>query len=339
QDKQQTIDHKSFNVNEEYINTLRTQSNAEFFAKTHLFISDPSIHTSSKPDLIIGALLEPEQDAISSTLESLIFPSAISDLKLLLTSYFDTSAEASNFCAQLLRNINKYHSNHRSIEEALERISKSKSLELDSIALLANPVLNPNQADFKLIQDQYSSILRRLKSRRKKVATRIKLIKCMKKLLGFCFTLACGLVALVGTGIALHSLSGLLIAPLFFPLNSVHLKKKISNLKYFKTEFLRKMWEQLDVVAKETYILHRDFDTLSRLVARIHNEFEHNNMIIRDCMERKDDKCHVQGVVKEIKNSRCGIIRKVEELKEHVCLCLATINRARLLVMKEIFPP
>ncbi|OAY66411.1 UPF0496 protein 3, partial [Ananas comosus] len=232
QDKQQTIDHKSFNVNEEYINTLRTQSNAEFFAKTHLFISDPSIHTSSKPDLIIGALLEPEQDAISSTLESLIFPSAISDLKLLLTSYFDTSAEASNFCAQLLRNINKYHSNHRSIEEALERISKSKSLELDSIALLANP-------------------------------------------------------------------------------------KKISNLKYFKTEFLRKMWEQLDVVAKETYILHRDFDTLSRLVARIHNEFEHNNMIIRDCMERKDDKCHVQGVVKEIKNSRCGIIRKVEELKEH----------------------
>nr|CAD1824640.1 unnamed protein product [Ananas comosus var. bracteatus] len=216
-----TIDHKSFNVNEEYINTLRTQSNAEFFAKTHLFISDPSIHTSSKPDLIIGALLEPEQDAISSILESLIFRSAISDLKLLLTSYFDTSTEASKFCTQLLRNINN------------------------------EPVLNPNQADFKLIQDRYSSILHRLK----------------------------------------------------------------------------------------TYILHRDFDTMSRLVARIHDEFEHNNMIIRDCMERKDDKCHVQGVVKEIKNSRCGIIRKVEELEEHVCLCLATINRARVLVMKEISPP
>nr|CAD1824648.1 unnamed protein product [Ananas comosus var. bracteatus] len=310
-EKQETIDHKSFNVNEEYINTLRTQSNAEFFAKTHLFISDPSIHTSSKPDLIIGALLEPEQDVISSTLESLIFPSAISDLKLLLTNYFDISAKASKFCTQLLRNINKYHSNHQSIEEVLETISKSKSLELDSIALLANPVSNPNQADFKLIQDRCSLILHRLKSRRKKVATRIKLIKCMKKLLGFCFTLACGLVAL----------------------------KKISNLKYFKTEFLKKMWEQLDVVAKGTYILHCDFDTMSRLVAWIHDEFEHNNMIIRHCMERKDNKCHVQGVVKEIKNSRCGIIRKVEELEEHVCLCLATINRARVLVMKEISPP
>ncbi|KAJ6399107.1 hypothetical protein OIU77_019787 [Salix suchowensis] len=96
-----------------------------------------------------------------------------------------------------------------------------------------------------------------------------------------------------------------------------------------------KVGQQLDVAAKGTYILNRDFDTMSRLVARLHDEVEHDKAMIRFCLERKEDRFSLQ-VMKELKKSDSGFRKRVEELEEHVYLCLLTINRARALVIEEM---
>ncbi|XP_008781640.2 UPF0496 protein At1g20180-like [Phoenix dactylifera] len=333
---------KSISVNKEYLNALRTQSYVELTTKAQLLANEHS-DTPKSNNYAMETLLKPDQDAIPSLLEAPIFTKAQSDLKLLISSYFETSAEASRICGHLLRSINETHSHYQRIQRILKNFSdhspagmKSTISELDSFALLSNPFPNPSQQDFKLIHDQYSSILHHLKLKRSKVARRIKLIECIKKVSGISLTVVCGVVGLVAIVIAVHSLSGFLMGPALMGLSPLHLKKKFSNLKYFQSKFLRKLDDQLDAAAKGTYILNRDFDTMSQLVASLYNEVEHYKAMIRFCLERREDKFPLQEVMKELKRRSQVFKQQVEELQEHVCLCLVTINRARVLVIKEI---
>lgn len=98
---------------------------------------------------------------------------------------------------------------------------------------------------------------------------------------------------------------------------------------------LGKVYDQLDIAAKGTYILNRDFETMSRLVARLHDEIEHNRAMVQFYLDRKEDKFSLQ-IVKELKKSDVGFRKQMEEVEEHVYLCLVTINRVRALVIKEM---
>lgn len=111
--------------------------------------------------------------------------------------------------------------------------------------------------------------------------------------------------------------------------------RKKKSLGILKKEFLRKVEDQLDVAAKGTYILNRDFDTMSRLVDRLQDEIEHSKMMIRLCLDRREDRVS-NKVVKELKKGELGLFELVKEVEEHVYLCLLTINRGRALVVEEI---
>ncbi|KAK6131445.1 hypothetical protein DH2020_034811 [Rehmannia glutinosa] len=67
---------------------------------------------------------------------------------------------------------------------------------------------------------------------------------------------------------------------------------------------------------------------MSRLVGQLEDEIEHNRAMIKFCLERREDRFCLQ-VLKEIKKYEFGFKKQVEELEEHVYLCLVTINRAR----------
>ena len=70
-------------------------------------------------------------------------------------------------------------------------------------------------------------------------------------------------------------------------------------------------------------------------MARLHDEVGHKKELIRFCLERREDKFPLEEVVKDLRRNGRGFKWQVEELEEHVCLCLVTINRARVLVIKE----
>lgn len=331
---------KSLNVDEEYLSALRTQSYDEFFTKAQLLVNEPSFPSYCHRKFS-EILLEPGQDSIPAILES-AFPSKAPELKGLMLNYFDLSAEASNVCSYLLRNINQIQSSYQFIQRVLNSIDdyspdKLKLIvsELNSFIVQSNPFSTPNKHDFKLINDRYSSVLNHLKSKRKKVARKMKFIACIHKAAGICITAACGLVAISAIVLAAHTLTALVMGPaiLSFPLK--RFKNKLLSFKFLRSGFLRKVGQQLVVAAKATYILNRDFDTMSRLVARLRDEVEHDKAMIQFCLERKEDRFSFQ-VIKELKKSDSGFRKQVEELEEHVYLCLLTINRARALVIKEM---
>ncbi|KAL2920727.1 hypothetical protein RDABS01_012218 [Bienertia sinuspersici] len=105
------------------------------------------------------------------------------------------------------------------------------------------------------------------------------------------------------------------------------------------TKQLAKISAQLDAAAKGTYILNRDLDTISRLVARLDDELDHIRAMVVFWMNRADDQLQAQAgeeVVRQLKKNDSNFIDQLDELEEHLYLCFMTINRARNLVVKEM---
>ncbi|XP_075512401.1 UPF0496 protein At1g20180-like [Primulina tabacum] len=331
-------------VNEEYLCAVRTKSYVDFFLKVQVFVNNPS---SSPKNIFHGGFKEillPGQETITQVLESAFVSTKSScDLKSLLLSYFDISAEASKFCSQLLEFLSEIQADYRFINQVMDSIThySSEQLsfivpELHSCAILKNPFSYMSKQDFNHIREKHSSVVQHLKSKRKRVARKIKLIKFFNKASGVCATVACGLVAAAAMFLAVHTLTALLMGPalLSFPIKGLK-KKIVKYFRFLKYGSLTRTLGLLDVAAKGAYILNRDFDTMSRLVVRLQDEIEHDKTMIQFCLEKRGDRLSFE-VLKELKKSELGFKKQVEELEEHVYLCLVTINRARTLVIKEI---
>ncbi|KAK1301254.1 UPF0496 protein 3 [Acorus calamus] len=266
--------HQPFNeVNEEYKSILRTDFYADFLTKAHLSSAE--------------SLLEPDQDEIPSLLESAIFP----DLNVLMSNYFEVSAEASRICGDLLRAIREVNANYQFIHRALEIVgSDSPELvklalsEFESFNLLGNPFAN--RVDFELTHKRHSAMLQRLRSKAKKVKTRLKWMRRFRE--------GCkGAIALLELVLAIHGLSA-------------------------------RVGSEGDLYFEQG------------LVTRLYNEIEHDRVMVRFCLERKEELFLLREVVKVLKKGGLGFEKKVKELEEHVYLCLVTINRARVLVTREM---
>jgi methyl-accepting chemotaxis protein len=103
---------------------------------------------------------------------------------------------------------------------------------------------------------------------------------------------------------------------------------------------LARVTAQLDAAAKGTYILNRDMDTISRLVARLNDELEHMRAMLKFWVERKEDRLQASDeVARQLKKNDCSFSQQLDELEEHLYLCSMTVNRARNLVVKEMVDP
>nr|KYP43868.1 UPF0496 protein At1g20180 family [Cajanus cajan] len=261
-----------------------------------------------------------------------------------MLSYFEISAEVSLICSYVLKTINQVQCNYHFIERALDIMDgvddspekvKLIIFELNSFIFSNNPFSDLNNHDFKLISGKHSLVLHSLTSMRKRMGRKVKLMTYLKETSETCVKVACGLVPITTNVIATHILAAPTMGQtiLGFPCTE-RLKRKLPHLR-FSRKFLSKVCDQLDIASKGTYILNKDFDTTSRVVARLCDEIEHNRAMVQLCLDKKDDKFSLQ-IVKELKKSDAGFWRLVEELKEHVYLCLVNINQARCLLINEM---
>ncbi|XP_051124223.1 UPF0496 protein At1g20180-like [Andrographis paniculata] len=354
--------HEGTTVNDEYLSAIRTKSFADFFFKVQVMVKNPPSSSSSKTKhsrkvSAENLLLNPAQETVASLLESSpVFNRKYSDnidLKSLLANYFDISAQASNFCSRLLNTLTGIQSDYTLIHQLIAAADQRGGAlaEIQSRVILNNPSFS-NQ-EFNRIRENHSSILQNLRWKRKRIGRKIKLIKFFKKASGVCIAAACGVLAAAAVFLAIHTLTALVVGPALLVIPIAPLKRKVSKRLRISSKygFLRKVVKQLDVAAKGAYILNRDFDMMGRLVSRLQDEVEHNKALIRFCLSRSRSRsssmvlhdqeensrvCCTQQMLKEMNKCELGLRKQVEELEEHVYLCLVTINRARALVVQEI---
>ena len=93
---------------------------------------------------------------------------------------------------------------------------------------------------------------------------------------------------------------------------------------------------QLDAAAKSAYVLHNDLDTIDRLISRLHTEIEGDRLLIRLGLDRGRDKYPIYEVVKQLRKNRASFMDQLTDLEEHICLCVAAINKARSLLLQGI---
>ncbi|KAL2895382.1 hypothetical protein RDABS01_011291 [Bienertia sinuspersici] len=293
-------------------------------------------------------LLEPRQEAVIDIIKS-------SNLQALLIDYFDASLEACNICELLLRGIHKTRSNHRLIKRVINNLSQGLLEqdedeqcheivlhELSSYARLSNPlscIIN-GEVNFGTNHENYSLLLHKLTSKRKKIKRKEKFTRFYKRVAKYGFVITYIVLTLTLLALASHSIVGLLGAPgILLPISMDMIKKVKGSGGSMKVNFLKHLGSQLDVAAKGIYIFINDFDTVGRLVTRLHNEVEHKREIAEMCVRNGKSHEVVKEALKDIQMHEVGFQDQLEELEEHIYLCFLTINRSRRLVLQEILSP
>ncbi|CAD6263738.1 unnamed protein product [Miscanthus lutarioriparius] len=306
---------KAQDIEEEYNSTLRSQSKE------------------------MEALLETQEIIISPVLHNMmVHRRTSSEIELAMANYFDATTEALEMCRQLLQNIKDAQSNYQSMDSFLASISASHALDFAFTS--NNPFCTTTRNNFRPIHDKYSCILQSIRSSHRRVGRKLKMVKAVKKLSRALVVMAGGAATAAAFGTGAHLLFfGLLLigtattGPLKTWLAARASTKKPSS----KTmSSLLQLQEQLDTAAKGTYVVGQDLDTVSNLVARLSDAIERENAMARWCAERADKRSSVLEMVNELRRSCSSSKRLTDELEEHVCLFLATIHRARNLVIQEI---
>ncbi|KAK4859828.1 hypothetical protein QYF36_012662 [Acer negundo] len=339
------------NVNEEYKNAFRTKSYMDMWSKIEGQLGRSSMEQrlslSSSPSSSSASLsfyvqlseylLEPQQETLMNMIGSL-------QVHELLIDYFEASLDAYHICELLLRSVHQTRANYRIIQRVVKISKKVKdcraiSRHLGAFASLTNPLSIVSPVQFHDNHHSNMLLLKRLTLKCKKIRRRAKFRKILKKVGAYSLVISHSALIVAMLVLLLHSMVGIVAAPGFMASCLVLLKrrtkKKLVRQGGIKTSLPERLVSQLDVAAKGVYILINDFDTISRMVKRLHDEVEYRKDVANRCVRNGKSEM-LKEVLKEFHVHEPSFLEQLKELEDHIYLCFLTINRSRRLVLQEI---
>ncbi|PWA51532.1 hypothetical protein CTI12_AA462740 [Artemisia annua] len=257
-------------VREEYANAFRTQSYVNFWTRvldqTH---KGSTINQTVSPvaaarllsyRLFAENLLDPDQPTVT---QILALAKHQPENHTLLSDYFSETANASIVCGSLLENLNHLRSKYRSLKTVLKSMETTKASVLNHCPIISarlaefsssfTPFMIPisSPTGVQGVQVACFNLLKRLELGRDKAQTKLKKIKKIKY--GSAISLVVITVSLTVI-IVTHALALLVAGPGIL----------VASMELGSSHKLAKLYAQLDVAAKGTYIINRDLDTISR---------------------------------------------------------------------------
>ncbi|KAH0680667.1 hypothetical protein KY285_021667 [Solanum tuberosum] len=323
------------NVNEEYVQALRTKSYVELYNKVQEQLEDGKSNESSSSSLQLDTNLC--QEALLKLPESC-------QLHPLIVNYFNITLEACRICELLLQNVQQTRANYRKIRRAIRLMTIEQESghcynvyrELASFASLNNSFSVGNQVQILDTREGHDLLLQNLSLQFRRVNKRMKFLKTCKRMFGISIAIGYTGIMIALLVLVLHSMVGIMAAPGLIACSYKLFKKRSKVDKGGKgSSSLEILIAQLDVAAKGVYILINDFDTMSRLVRRLYDEIEHNRSVADMCARKKNADMLKEAIRNYSINKDC-FMEKLKELEEHVFLCFLTVNRSRRMVLQEM---
>ncbi|KAL4575459.1 hypothetical protein LXL04_022303 [Taraxacum kok-saghyz] len=324
--------NKDMDVNEEYMNAFRTQSYLDICDKVqnHITFDNKSSSIHHQYIHLCDIFLEPQTETIANLSKTF-------NLHHLLLDFFESGLQAWIICEELLESIHQVNINHHKVKRLIklsQRVPNSKKIheELASYSSMVNPLSDFTPSKFPKIHINHKLLLNQLTTNHTRITRKRKLLICLKKCGGYALIASYTVLAITLIVLACHGLVVTLASPGLFAcfLNSIKTKKGL------KTSELKRVCAQMDIAAKGIYTLIKDLDTMCWLVGRLHDEVEFGKVIASKCVGKKFDL--MEEAVREFRVHDGCFVEQVEELEDHIYLCLLNVNRSRRLLVQEIMP-
>ncbi|CAJ1972289.1 unnamed protein product [Sphenostylis stenocarpa] len=319
-------------VREEYANAFRTESYTEFLTRVLAYSKNDSSSCLSRESttsarlpsyrLFAEHLLDPDQPTVTRALS---LAHCRPKVHSLLSDYFSHTANSSLLFSHLLKDIDLVRLKYTALKTILQCVPTNQIpspmviTHLTEFSNFSNSFTSSGQVRAK--QYQCFNLQKRLESSRDKAQAKLQLAAKMK-----CGS-ACLVAAITASLVVITISHGLALIMAMPGLASMNLGSKRK---------LAKVAARLDAAAKGSYIVNKDLEMTSRLVARLNDELEYMRRRVKIWVERRENRVEGNDVVQLLKKKHCSFSEQLDELEEHLYLCFMTINRARDLVLSQI---
>ena len=297
-----TVQTNSFCLMRSKIHHLQSQLREQNGENHHH--SHSHSHNHDHYQLLLAELLEPNKECV----EEALLRAKTSPFTTLVKDYFEHSENTTILCLLLHLSVIRARALYSPLQPLLEVLSLDSSLSQSQcnhiFNLLVefdrhdNPFPSPDSHNFNQMHQCYSELKPQLARRLHKSCSRIRLIRHATTGPALCFICT-------AVGVDHREVAGI---------------------------------AQLEAATKGTYKLDKDLATINCLVDSIRDAVDHHKFLIRFVLERGNEKHPIQEVMKRLQKDQVSFQRKLEDLDDHINLCFITINRARALLLQEIYP-
>ncbi|KAL6873583.1 hypothetical protein ACP4OV_013665 [Aristida adscensionis] len=256
----------------------------------------------------------------------------------LLIEYFDVTQEACEACSALLAAIGAARRHHLTLRRLLARLDDGGGGggggAKDALAAhvrLDNPLSPGCLSGFHGVHARCAPLASRLAAAQRRLRRLARAARVARGTAAAAVVGACAAAIVAAVVFAAHAVVGIGAAAAAAGASPAAAARWAAGRRR-----CARAGAAVDAAARGAYIVGRDLDTVSRMVRRAHDELEHGRDVARIAMRGGGELPLLQEVAREEEECEEDLRAQLEELEEHVCLCLITINRSRRMVAREI---